>query len=96
MAALSHFILHSSKKFYLFFNTLCKSKDFAWTPTYEQALQDLKKYLSSPPLISKLKDGEQLFIYLAVSESAVLVREEDDKQFSVYYVSKSLLDTETH
>ncbi|KAL5574300.1 hypothetical protein UlMin_023897 [Ulmus minor] len=68
------------------------------TPACEQALQDLKRYLTSPPLLSKPKDGEQLYIYLAVSEgavSAVLVREEEGKQFPVYYVSKSLLDAET-
>ena len=44
-------------------------------------------------------DGEQLFIYLAVSEgtvNAVLIWDEEGKQFSVYYVSKSLLDAETH
>ncbi|KAL5576837.1 hypothetical protein UlMin_018536 [Ulmus minor] len=67
-------------------------------PACEQALQDLKRYLTSPPLLSKPKDGEQLYIYLAVSEgavSAVLVREEEGKQFPVYYVSKSLLDAET-
>ncbi|KAL5565099.1 hypothetical protein UlMin_028263 [Ulmus minor] len=68
--------------------------------TYQrlQALHDLKRYLTSPPLLSKPKDGEQLYIYLAVSEgavSAVLVREEEGKQFPVYYMSKSLLDAET-
>ncbi|KAL5580502.1 hypothetical protein UlMin_012944 [Ulmus minor] len=75
-----------------------ESKDFEWMPACEQALQDLKRYLTSPPLLSKPKDGEQLYIYLAVSEgavSAVLVREEEGKQFPVYYVSKSLLDAET-
>ena len=59
----------------------------------------MKKYITSPPLLSKPKDGEQLFIYLAVSKSTVgvvLIREEEGKQFSVYYVSKSLLDVETH
>ncbi|KAL5549326.1 hypothetical protein UlMin_004557 [Ulmus minor] len=71
---------------------------FEWTPACEEALHDLKRYLTSPPLLSKPKDGEQLYIYLAVSEgavSAVLVREEEGKQFPVYYVSKSLLDAET-
>ena len=50
------------------------------------------------PLLSKPKDGEQIYIYLTVSEgavSAVLIREEESKQFPVYYVSKSLLDAET-
>ena len=98
MAALSHFISHSFEKGHQFFNTLRKSKEFEWTPTYKQVLQDLKKYLTSPSLLSKPKDGEQLFIYLAVSKgtiSTVLIREEDNRQFPVYYVSKSLLDVET-
>ncbi|KAL5580487.1 hypothetical protein UlMin_012929 [Ulmus minor] len=98
VAALSRFISRSSEKCHLFFSTLRKSKDFEWTPACEQALQDLKKYVTLPPLLSKPKDGEQLYIYLAVSEgavSAVLVREEGSKQFPVYYVSKSLLDAET-
>jgi len=59
-------------------------------PACEQALQDLKTYLTSPPLLSKPKDGEQLYIYLAVSEGTVRV-----VLVSVYYVSKSLLDAET-
>ncbi|KAK1587454.1 hypothetical protein Q3G72_013021 [Acer saccharum] len=62
------------------------------------ALQDLKTYLKSPPLLSKPKDNEVLFIYLAVSNtavSAVLVREEESNQHPVYYVSKTLLDAET-
>ena len=88
MAALSCFISCSSEKYHLFFSTLRKSKDFEWTPACEQALQDLKRYLTSPPLLSKPKDGEQLYINLAISEgavSAVLVREEVSKQFPICY-----------
>ena len=42
--------------------------------------EDLKAYLSSPPLLSPSKPREELFLYLAVSLAAVsaaLVREED-------------------
>ena len=73
VAALSHFISRSSEKCHLFFSTMRKSKDFEWTTACEQALQDLKRYLTSPPLLSKPKDGEQLYVYLAVSEGAVSV-----------------------
>ena len=58
-----------------------------------------QEILTSPTLLSKPKDGEQLFIYLAVSETAVsvvLVRQEESKQLPVFYMSKSLLDAETH
>ena len=98
VTALSRFISRSSEKCHLFFSTLRKSKDFEWTSAYEQSLQDLKRYLTFPPLLSKPKDGEQLFIYLAVSKGTViivLVREEEGKQLSVYYVRKSLLDAKT-
>ncbi|XP_070046594.1 uncharacterized protein [Nicotiana tomentosiformis] len=44
-------------------------------------MKELKKYLSSPPLLSKQKEGETLLVYLTVSEiavSAVLVREDEE------------------
>ena len=54
-----------------------------------------KSYLTTPPLMSKPLLGEVLLLYLAVSEhtvSAVLVREEGNKQLPIYYVRKALLD----
>ena len=44
------------------------------------AFDNLNAYLSSPPLLSPSKPGEELYLYLAVSQvvvSAALVREED-------------------
>ncbi|XP_031254693.1 uncharacterized protein LOC116112724 [Pistacia vera] len=77
---------------------LSQSKKFDWTSSCKKALQQLKRYLTTPPLLSKPVDGEKLYTYLAVSEtaiSAVLVQEEETKQSLVYYISKSLLDAET-
>ncbi|KAK0598996.1 hypothetical protein LWI29_001360 [Acer saccharum] len=98
VAALNRFISKSSERCLPFFNTLRKNKAFEWNDDCERALQDLKTYLKSPPLLSKPKDNETLFVYLAVSDtavSAVLVREEENNQHPVYYVSKTLLDAET-
>ena len=47
---------------------------------YERAFQDLKKFLAEPPVLSKPRDREPLYIYLSVTEkviSSVLVREEE-------------------
>ena len=55
------------------------------------------EHLGHPPLLSKPKEGEKLYLYLAIFEKAVsiaLVREEEKVQWLVYYVSKRLLDTE--
>ena len=56
------------------------------------------KYITSPLLLSKPKDREQLFIYLSISKTtvnAVFIWKEEGRQLLVYYVSKSLLDSET-
>ena len=50
------------------------------------------------PFCLNPKEGEVLIVYLAISDyaiSAVLVREEGDIQYPVYYVSKRMLDAET-
>ncbi|XP_056864055.1 uncharacterized protein LOC130511195 [Raphanus sativus] len=98
MASLSRFISRLSNKSHAFFETLKDPKDFQWTDKCEQALSDLKAYLTTPPLLSKPLEGEVLLLYLAISEhavSAVLVREEGRKHHHIYYMSKSLLDAET-
>ncbi|KAJ9546912.1 hypothetical protein OSB04_019455 [Centaurea solstitialis] len=63
-----------------------------------KALQDLKQYMVSPPLLTKPVEGESLQLYLVVSNnatSAVLVREEDQQQRPIYYVSISFFNVET-
>ena len=43
----------------------------------------MKKYFSSPPLLSPSKLGEELYLYIAVSQvaiSATLVRKEEGSQ----------------
>ncbi|KAJ9558912.1 hypothetical protein OSB04_013526 [Centaurea solstitialis] len=98
VAALNRFISRSSDKCHLFYNVLRKNQGFLWNDNHEKALQDLKQYMTSPPLLTKPVEGESLQLYLAVTShatSAVLVREEDRNQRPIYYVSKTFLDAET-
>ncbi|KAK3036041.1 hypothetical protein RJ639_030742 [Escallonia herrerae] len=74
------------------------AKKFVWTDDCQKSFKELKTYLSSLPLLLKPFLGEDLFLYLSVTEvaaSAILVREEDGVQKSIYYVSKVLQDVET-
>ncbi|CAL2254005.1 unnamed protein product [Prunus armeniaca] len=78
--------------------TLKKGQRDKWDEECEVAFPSLKAYLTSPPLLSKSVPGEDLFMYLAVSNSAVssaLIREELGAQHPVFYTSKALLDAET-
>ena len=78
ITALNRFVSRATDKCLPFFRMLKKS--FEWTVECQQALEDLKAYLFSPPLLSPSKLGEELFLYLAVSSATVkaaLIREED-------------------
>lgn len=96
--ALIRFINKASDKCRPFFQLLRKGSKFQWTPDCDQALQQLKHYLSSPPLLSTPTHGEALYLYLAVSDhavSSVLIREENGQQRPICYTSKTLVDAET-
>ena len=76
VATLNRFMSRATDKCLPFFRTLKKS--FEWMAECQQAFEDLKAYLSSPPLLSPSKPGEELFLYLVVSLtaiSAILIRE---------------------
>ena len=88
IAALNRFVSKAMDKCLAFFRTL--RKYFKWTGECQKAFKILKKYLSSPPLLIPSKLGEELYLYLAVSQAVVnatLVREEDGSQRPVYFIS---------
>ncbi|XP_074282824.1 uncharacterized protein LOC141607372 [Silene latifolia] len=75
-----------------------KNKSFQWMPEHETTFQEPKTYLATPPKMVKLNKGEPLIVYLSVTEtvvSGVLVKEIEDHQHPIYYISKSLLNAET-
>ncbi|CAL2276515.1 unnamed protein product [Prunus armeniaca] len=97
-AALNRFLSRSTDKCRPFFKALKKGQRDKWDEECEVAFQNLKTYLTSPPLLLKPVPGKDLFVYLAVSNSTVssaLIREELGAQHPVFYTSKTLLDTET-
>ena len=97
-AALNRFISRSTNRCQPFFQLLKKGTTFKWDDSCVAAFENLKKYLSSPVLLSNPVPAEPLFLYLAVSEwavSAVLIRIKDTVQCSVYYTSKTMTEAET-
>ena len=80
---------------FAFFRVLKKS--FEWTDECQKAFEDLKKYLSSPPLLSPSVPGEELYLYIAISQAAVsaaLVRNEERSQRPIYFVSRAFRGAE--
>ena len=81
-----------------FFRCIKQSSTLEWGEEQSEALKELKKYLSTAPILSAPAEEEDLYLYLAVSDvavSGVLIREDGGKQKKVFYTSKMLLDAET-
>ncbi|KAL5768788.1 hypothetical protein ACOSP7_015333 [Xanthoceras sorbifolium] len=96
--ALSRFVSRLTDRCLPFFRALKKNTSNIWTSECEKAFQELKCYLTSPPMLSKPQTGETLFLYLAVSPeavSSVLIRNDEGTQRAVYYVSKAMTSPET-
>ena len=94
IAALNKFVSRAIDKCLPFFKTL--KQVFQWTEKCEVAFQDLKEYLSKPPLLSPSVEGEDLFLYLAVSQTVVSsapIHEELKVQRPVYYISQAFQGT---
>ena len=69
--ALNRFISRSADRCRPFFFLLHKWKGFEWTEECVVAFQQLKEYLSWPPIMSKPVVDKVLFAYLAVAFYAI-------------------------
>ena len=97
MATLNRFISRSVERCRPFFLLLHKWKEFEWSEECVMAFQELKQYLSHPPIMSSPVVDEVLFAYIAVALyaiSLVLIWVDSDIQRPVYYMGKSLNEAE--
>ena len=93
IAALNRFISRSADRCRPFYLLINKWKGFEWSENCIRAFQQLKDYLSQPPIMSSPEVDEVLFAYIAVAPHAVslvLIWNDNGLQRPVYYVSKSL------
>ncbi|CAL8169972.1 unnamed protein product [Prunus armeniaca] len=97
IAALSRFISRSSDRYKPFFQAIRNKDGSIWGPEQREAFEQLKKYLASPLTLTNPKQGEPLYLYMAVTKivvSVVLLREENSIQQPIFYMSKSLIEAE--
>jgi hypothetical protein len=82
MAALGRFIARSGEKALPFFKLMKRAGKFEWTPEADRAFTELKRYLTSPPIMVAPTTREPLLLYIAATPrtaSAVLIAERDAK-----------------
>ncbi|XP_068461695.1 uncharacterized protein [Phaseolus vulgaris] len=98
LTSLSRFVPKLVERTRPIIKLLKKTTKFEWTDECEQNFQQLKTFLSSPPVIQKPNAREPTVVYLAVSNeavSSVLVQEIEAEERPVYFISRVLHDAET-
>jgi ribonuclease HI len=101
MAALNRFISKLGERG-LPFKLLKHQEKFVWTPEADQALAQLKDFLSKPPVLTAPRKNEQLLLYLTatthvVSTAIIVERQEDGHTYPVqrpvYFISDVLSES---
>jgi hypothetical protein len=68
MEALGRFIARSGEKALPFFKLMKRIGKFEWTPEADKALTELKRYLTSPPIMVAPTFREPLLLYIAATQ----------------------------
>jgi hypothetical protein len=72
--------------------------EFTWGVNQQRAFEDIKRYLSSPPVMKAPMVGIPFWLYIAVEDAvigAVLTQVTEGKEHIITYLSQSLIDAET-
>jgi hypothetical protein len=102
MAAVSRFISPLGEKALPLYKLMKKLDKFIWTDEVDAALKDLKRVLSTAPVLVAPEDQEPMLLYMAATNrvvSIVIVVEHKEEaqeygvQRPVYYVSKVLTES---
>ena len=88
MAALNQFISRLGERGLPFFKLLKWQEKFIWTEEVDKALEQLKDFLSKPPILTAPQPNEELLLYIAattnvVSTAIVVERQEADHAYKV-------------
>jgi hypothetical protein len=104
MATLSRFISRLSEKGLPFFKLLKASEKFAWSKEADVAFTQLKKFLTSPPVLTAPQKDNVLFLYVAATDhvvSTVIVVEHEEPghnykvQRPLYFISEVLNESKS-
>ncbi|CAL2247885.1 unnamed protein product [Prunus armeniaca] len=73
-------------------------QNFKWEEQHQQAFEEIKHYLSNPPVLAPPKRGRPLELYVSASEVSIrslLVQDnKEGKEQAVYYLSRTLTEVE--
>jgi hypothetical protein len=83
------------------FMELLKNKaneEIRWGAEQQRAFEEIKEYLSKPPVLVPPQQDRPFYVYLSVGDTSiasVVIQVHDNKEKVVFYLSRRMLDVET-
>jgi hypothetical protein len=74
------------------------NEEFCWGAEQRQAFEEIKEYLSKPPVLILPQQDKPFYVYLLVGDTSiasVIIQVHDNKERVVFYLSRRMLDAET-
>jgi ribonuclease HI len=74
------------------------NEEFRWGAEQQQAFEEIKEYLSKPPVLVPPHQDRPFYVYLSVGDisiASVVIQVHDNKERVVFYLSRRMLDAET-
>jgi hypothetical protein len=74
------------------------NKEFGWGAEQQRAFEEIKEYLSKPPVLVPPQQDRPFYMYLSVGDTSiasVVIQVHDGKEKVVFYLSRRMLDMET-
>jgi hypothetical protein len=74
------------------------NEEFRWGAEQQWAFEEIKEYLSKPPVLVPPRQDRPFYIYLSVGDASiasVVVQLYDNKERVVFYLNRRMLDVET-
>src|SRR4051812_29934191 len=73
LASLSRFVSRLGEKALPLYQLMKKTDKFIWTAQADEAFRDLKRMLTSPPILASLTAKEPMLMYIAITNRVVIV-----------------------
>ncbi|XP_020272188.1 uncharacterized protein LOC109847370 [Asparagus officinalis] len=98
LSYIHRFISNLSSKCQMFSKLMKKGVSFIWDEACQKAFEEIKLYLSSPPILVAPKSGKLFMIYVRATDHALtgLLSQDDDNghEQDIYYLSRTLSGAE--
>ncbi|KAG9447824.1 hypothetical protein H6P81_013952 [Aristolochia fimbriata] len=98
LAYIRRFISNLARRCQPFSRLLKKETPFEWDESCQNAFNNIKAYLTKPPVLVAPTVGRPLLLYIAAQEGSVgaLLAQcgDDNKEHSLYYLSRTLVGAE--